>query len=181
MQRKNYNKYITAVYILLISIFVEGNLNCDMPNVKHSINQNNNLSNDYLIKIYNSTNDFSNRKHTKYIYASLFNQLDRNMNYTYYNISGGNQILPIMNTLFSQNNQTFEFVMNHENHDIILSHYLYSIIFDDNVIELDIIFYKNFNTGHEFYGMLYNEQYCVNINIVLPGIVEFYIWNRNII
>lgn len=118
--------------------------------------------------------------------AVIFNELDIDMRFISCNITGGEQVYDIIDPLPSQEKQMMRLEPSPSVSRLISGTCYYNMTFpssndkdtsyDEHVL-LDVIFYKNARTGHEFYGLTNYDLYHVMIKIVSPGDVAFFIWN----
>jgi len=111
------------------------------------------------------------------IYARFNNLYEGELEYIRCDVNGGTQIEKIQNPLQSNQTQKLTFIADDQSMQVD-GYCFYKIPVNHTYsVELDILFYRSFITGHEYYGLSNSEYYDVWIDVVSYGKPQYYIFN----
>jgi hypothetical protein len=109
--------------------------------------------------------------------AMIENQLKRKMEFLFCNISLG-IINENMTDIEPLSNLEFSVRKDYHYSKLVSGNCYCKVIFESEIVIVDVIFYKNVYTGHEFYGLTSSDLFLVFIKILRPGHVIYFLYEE---
>ncbi|VBB18766.1 hypothetical protein YASMINEVIRUS_1298 [Yasminevirus sp. GU-2018] len=120
------------------------------------------------------------KKERLMVNATLYNHLDVVMQFLECNVSLGRIDTEMNDYVMVGDYQVFEIHNTMSTPMIVSGNCYYFVEFDLNSVRksliIDVIFFRNLKTGHEFYGLTSDYRYDVHILITRPGVVQYILW-----
>lgn len=112
-----------------------------------------------------------------FVNATLTNKLDTKMTFMHCNATIG-KISELEEVIYPKEHQSFHVTQSIIPIKIVSGTCAYTVIINDETIVVDVLYYRNTGTGHEYYGVTAHEAFNVLILITKPGNVQYVLMDQ---